>query len=828
MKKAGNEATETYIRRISSTVCGKHGNGDFKNRKGGRGGGMVDSILDKYLKEKNSCHKAGVLYDKKPKECRQLQWRYQTKKNACDSYQKNMDSNACNHAIMVKDTCETYAGCRNQALAAYNSFARKAKIEQTDRRAEWRGLKRMECLITAFGNPKKSPKVTNAEITACKKATHDTRYFILKFPPLAKLIPCTTPTLYPASGAYKRREFQPLPALAKGMESAQCAGVGVVSTTPRKGSPKGTKCVRLALQGDYSAGALLKCTNGLTVYRSTQKNSCPLGTKIFSPATRNDWKTFIASAGPLRHPHWIIDVTRPQNGCGGCTGHPMNSGNNQQKTWRTSDGSPWWLRSSRYGEPNGDYHANCFLDLWQKPRNENSVTFNDGSCSYRSRSYYCQPEALSLKPKAGSPRSCQCSKVDLARPYSAGFLVQCNNCITVYRSTQKNSCPNGMKIFSPATRGDWKAFLASARPLRAPHWIIDVTRPQNGCGGCTRHAMNGKNAHQKTWRTSDGSPWWLRSSRYGEPNGDYHANCFLDLWHTPRNENSVTFNDGSCHYRSRSYYCQPKRGSKHYGDRRPRVKRVAPPKAIEKMTRRGGAANSYTAWANVCASKGAHLCEWKDYCPNGRGKNPKLGRERGDLWAPIGDSDNDWVQLADSRVCKKHSDHWGKPGWGKRNNPYGRVAYCCNGQQAVECSKLSTLAQNNFNNRGDVSLNVGSTYTYKSSCGYTMKLSGWTHTRRYAKGFLRNRGGSGKAVVEGLKAGHRYNFKIYQYASHYAGSNAYLVNGVNMGRTRSGRSDAATATGTAVADGAGKVTFTFVRQTHHVHLSGIAIAEAGR
>ena len=123
------------------------------------------------------------------------------------------------------------------SAVGFSKHSCKARIEQTDRRAEWRGLKRMECLITAFGNPKKSPKVTNAEITACKKATHDTRYFILKFPPLAKLIPCTTPTLYPASGAYKRREFQPLPALAKGMESAQCAGVGVVSTTPRKGSP---------------------------------------------------------------------------------------------------------------------------------------------------------------------------------------------------------------------------------------------------------------------------------------------------------------------------------------------------------------------------------------------------------------------------------------------------------------------------------------------------------------------------------------------------------------------------------------------------------------
>jgi hypothetical protein len=57
--------------------------------------------------------------------------------------------------------------------------------------------------------------------------------------------------------------------------------------------------------------------------------------------------------------------------------------------------------------------------------------------------------------------------------------------------------------------------------LRAPHWVIDVTRPQNGCGGCTRHAMNSGVAAQKTWQTSDKSAWWLRNSRYNEPNGDY-------------------------------------------------------------------------------------------------------------------------------------------------------------------------------------------------------------------------------------------------------------------------------------------------------------------
>ena len=236
----------------------------------------------------------------------------------------------------------------------------------------------------------------------------------------------------------------------------------------------------------------------------------------------------------------------------------MNSGNNKQKSWKTSDGSPWWLRSTRYNEPNGDYSANCFLDLWHKPKNENSVTFNDGRCNYHSKSYYCQPIDLSMKPGKGSPASCKCKKVELTSGYSAGMLVRCDQCTTVYRSSQRNSCPTGMKIFSPRTRRDWKTFISSTPPVRAPHFIIDVTRPQNGCGGCTRYAMKSTTPQQATWRTIDRSPWWLRSSRYNEPNGDYTANCFLDLWRTPHNsENNIVFNDGRCNYRSRSYYCQP-------------------------------------------------------------------------------------------------------------------------------------------------------------------------------------------------------------------------------------------------------------------------------
>jgi len=558
-KKAASETTEGYITRMSATVCGRHNHGKkgTTTARGGWGGGLPNSFLDQYLKAKDQCERAKRAYANQVRLCKAKVQAHLVKRSQCNQYQGLMDSNSCKGAIMVKDACEAYAGCYDAKKSAFDAAWRIAQRNEVDRKAEWRGLKRMSCLMKAFADG----KVSNREVDTCKKATVSTKFLTLKKPAVPARKTCALPTLYPATGAYKRKEFAPLPMLAKGLQAQECTGMRTVSTTPNSGSPRGTRCTRMALNGVYSAGALLKCTNGIDARRSYQKNSCPKDTKLFSPASRSDWRTFFASGGSaLRSPHWIVDITRPQNGCGGCRS-AMNSKNKAQKSWRTSDGTAWWLRSSGYGEPNGDYHANCFLSL--NGKNENSITFNDWNCNTHSRSYYCQPVNLNLKPKTGSPASCRCSKVELAGKYSSGMLVQCTECLDVRRSTQKNSCPNGMKIFSPQTRQDWTTVLNSAQPLRAPHFIVDVTRPQNGCGGCTKFPMKQTTPQQATWKTSDGSPWWLRSTVFGQPSGDYSANCYMRLYKAT-SADTIQMNDYNCNYHSRSYFCQPKRADNKY------------------------------------------------------------------------------------------------------------------------------------------------------------------------------------------------------------------------------------------------------------------------
>merc|ERR1719201_176605 len=329
------------------------------------------------------------------------------------------------------------------------------------------------------------------------------------------------------------------------------------------GSSGSCKLTRLSTPG-YSAGNVIRVTNGRRVRKSVEKHSCPKGYKIWSPRNKNDW-TIVFNAMKKninnypKKPHLIVDVTRPANGCGGCTKYAMKSGVGQQGSWRTTDGSAWWLRDAKYNEPNGDYHANCCLHVYDV--NPNNVRFNDGSCAYSTTDYLCQKSAKKTPSKGcrkGSAGNCKVTNVPV-KGYSAGQLVKISNGLRVRKSTEKNSCPDGFKIWSPRNKNDWTiVYNAMGKNInnypKKPHFIVDVTRPANGCGGCTKYAMRSNIAQQGSWKTKDGSAWWLRDARYNEPNGDYHANCYLHIYDV--NPNNVCFNDGNCNYYSTEYMCQ--------------------------------------------------------------------------------------------------------------------------------------------------------------------------------------------------------------------------------------------------------------------------------
>merc|ERR1719261_1092410 len=107
----------------------------------------------------------------------------------------------------------------------------------------------MQCLMRGFSDG----KVTDEEVKKCQETEYSVESISIKYPTLHKQEDCIVPKLYPTTGEYKKAEFAPLPALAKGKEDAfECTGVLEISLTPNAGSPASCHCERVTLNGPYS------------------------------------------------------------------------------------------------------------------------------------------------------------------------------------------------------------------------------------------------------------------------------------------------------------------------------------------------------------------------------------------------------------------------------------------------------------------------------------------------------------------------------------------------------------------------------------------------
>ena len=106
-------------------------------------------------------------------------------------------------------------------------------------------------------------------------------------------------------------------------------------------------------------------------------------------------------------------------------------------------------------------------------------------------------------------------------PVSAG--------VSTCAANQANSCPEGTDIWVPRSYNHAKAVWDAYSSYIS---FVGIYRPEDGCGSCTSYAMNSEamEAYDGTAWTSVADtpePWFVRSTVFSEPNGDYTANCFL-------------------------------------------------------------------------------------------------------------------------------------------------------------------------------------------------------------------------------------------------------------------------------------------------------------
>jgi len=112
--KGGSEASESYLTRISSTICGKPGGG-------GKGNFGVGGFLDEFLIAKYACEKATKEHAEQKKKCEACDVKHAREKAKCNNIQDSMDLASCKYAVDIKDACEEYAECYMAAREAYDT-----------------------------------------------------------------------------------------------------------------------------------------------------------------------------------------------------------------------------------------------------------------------------------------------------------------------------------------------------------------------------------------------------------------------------------------------------------------------------------------------------------------------------------------------------------------------------------------------------------------------------------------------------------------------------------------------------------------------------------
>ncbi|KAJ8608978.1 hypothetical protein CTAYLR_008963 [Chrysophaeum taylorii] len=261
--------------------------------------------------------------------------------------------------------------------------------------------------------------------------------------------------------------------------------------------------------------------NGTGIF---DENSCPVGFDIWVPKSYQHAKAVIDAVD--RKFTYVVGVYREENGCGGCTQWAMNSeaqatyeaeakGN---RGWKSIAGEPWFMRETTYNEPNGNYRGDCWLTTNWGGGWEDGIGFRmddsggqEGNFEYGEHTLHClevNDEIVNVLAITNGERTC--------------------------KRTDANSCPDGFDVWVPRSYDHAKAVrdLFGGSPYTD---LVGIYREEDGCGGCTRLAMNSQvqlayEAESKEnvgWKSVAGNPWFMRETTFNEPNGDYTADCWL-------------------------------------------------------------------------------------------------------------------------------------------------------------------------------------------------------------------------------------------------------------------------------------------------------------
>ena len=240
------------------------------------------------------------------------------------------------------------------------------------------------------------------------------------------------------------------------------------------------RCIQLS---DGEAVDVLEVEGIVQTCRYHDDNSCPAGFDIWVPRSYEHAKA-VVNAVDVEFTY-LVGVYRNEDGpngwpnegneedCGGCTDVAMNSDNyadwvaqgTNRVPWTSVAGSPWFLRSTTYSEPNGNYESGCWLttnwdDGWVDGE---GFSFDDGGCGYCFTKYLCSTNrASTFSPTiTPAPTATPAPTPDRCTLYVAGPVVASHgNKVATVDSLQNYELTFTMELASDwSPGGGWHCIL---------------------------------------------------------------------------------------------------------------------------------------------------------------------------------------------------------------------------------------------------------------------------------------------------------------------------------------------------------------------------------
>mmetsp|Transcript_7667 Transcript_7667/g.20647 ORF Transcript_7667/g.20647 Transcript_7667/m.20647 type:complete len:847 (-) Transcript_7667:58-2598(-) len=200
------ENYEMYLRRISS---------------------YFQTKLDEFEKAKGACTEMSVQAEREVKACAKKDRWHKQKKQECDHVQESLERASCARATQTASSCDSYQSCFQRNDAAYKKLKPIISQREEDRKAEWKALKRIQCLMGTLADA----KADAAEVEKCKKMAYDVSQLDLVFEKVPKQEKCLGSKngafkgrKVPCSKSYMKAEYGRLPRGARAQQCMPCSG----------------------------------------------------------------------------------------------------------------------------------------------------------------------------------------------------------------------------------------------------------------------------------------------------------------------------------------------------------------------------------------------------------------------------------------------------------------------------------------------------------------------------------------------------------------------------------------------------------------------------